>query len=206
MDETYTTKAIILNRQPFRENDTKVILYSLDYGKLELVARGTQTIKSKIASHIEPMNLSFTMIVKGKQFDYLGSAISQFCYGNIKGDLEKLGVAGEAINIFNQLVKEGQADKDIFNLLYEYLEILNNKQNIIFDYRLLLYFFILKLLTQLGYKPELYNCVVCKKKIAPNNNSFSLSKGGIICKECSKSKGNNSERRHRFGEGSQNRA
>ncbi|MFH1822239.1 MAG: recombination protein O N-terminal domain-containing protein [Patescibacteria group bacterium] len=42
MEETYTTKAIVLNRQPFRENDSRVVVYSFEQGKMELVARGTK--------------------------------------------------------------------------------------------------------------------------------------------------------------------
>lgn len=42
MEETFYTGAIILKRSPWRENDSKVIVYSLEKGKLELVARGTK--------------------------------------------------------------------------------------------------------------------------------------------------------------------
>ena len=47
MEETYNTKAIILNRQPFRERDSRVTIFSLERGKLILVARGTKKITSK---------------------------------------------------------------------------------------------------------------------------------------------------------------
>ena len=56
MDETYNFEAIVLNRYAFRESDSRVILYSREKGKLELVARGTKKIKSKI-SYIELLNL-----------------------------------------------------------------------------------------------------------------------------------------------------
>ena len=39
-------------------------------------------------------------------------------------------------------------------------------------------------MSQLGYKPELYNCLKCKKRVSPANNYFDLSKGGLICQEC----------------------
>ena len=184
MEATLSTQAIVLNRQPFRERDSKVLVYSVDQGKLELVARGTKNIFSKLAGHLEPVTLSNLMIVKGRQFDYIGSAVSENCYANIKSDLAKLQIAGQAINVFNQLIKSSQEDRKLFNLLQEFLDILNIKQKQILDFILLYHFFILKLLVFLGYKPELYHCLICKKKISPNGNSFGLSRGGLICSQC----------------------
>lgn len=181
-DETYTTKAIILNRQPFGECGSKVTLYSGEEGKLELVARGARKITSKLAAHLEPLNLSEIMAVRGRQFDYIGGAVSQNCHANLKSDLEKLLIAGQAINIFNKLIKHGERDGGIFILLQDFLNILDENKE--FNYELLFNFFILKLLVQLGYKPELYNCVVCKNKIEPAGNKFDLSKGGVICDDC----------------------
>lgn len=188
MDATYCTKAIILTRQSFREQDSKSVVYSLDKGKLELVARGTKKISSKLAGHLEPISLSNLMIVNGRQFDYIGSAVSENCFSAIKNDLDKLQLAGQAINIFNQLIKAGQRDENVFKLLQSFLDILNQKDLLTERQELLYNFFIFKLLTFLGYKPELYHCLICKKKILPKGNSFDLHKGGLVCKSCSKGK------------------
>ena len=69
MEETFNTKAIILKREPFWEADTRVVVYSLEKGKLHLIARGTKKISSKLAGHLEPMNFVDLMVVRGKQFD-----------------------------------------------------------------------------------------------------------------------------------------
>lgn len=190
MEETYCTKTIILGRTAFREHDSKVIVYSLDKGKLDLVARGAKKIKSKLAAHLEPLNLTEIMVVRGKQFDYIGAASSQNCFRSIKEDLAKLVVAGKAINIFNKLVKAEEVDKEIFSLLKEFLEILDSR-DLKINNGLEADFFNLKLLTQLGYKPELYNCVICNNKITPNKNSFDLAKGGLICNRCLNNKKDN---------------
>lgn len=188
MDATYCTKAIILTRQSFREQDSKSVVYSLDKGKLELVARGTKKISSKLAGHLEPISLSNLMIVNGRQFDYIGSAVSENCFSVIKNDLDKLQLAGQAINIFNQLIKAEQRDENVFKLLQSFLDILNQKDLLTEKQELLYNFFIFKLLIFLGYKPELYHCLICKKKILPNGSSFDLFRGGLVCKNCSKSK------------------
>ncbi|MCK4553810.1 DNA repair protein RecO [Candidatus Parcubacteria bacterium] len=192
MDETYTTKAIILNRQPFREFDSKTTVYSMDKGKLELVIRGAKKIKSKLAGHLEPINLSDLMIIRGRNFDYVGGAVSGNCYGAIKSDLEKLMLAGRVVNVFNKLIKmEDRTDVEvIFRLLQSILDALNRGQKPAANPELLFNFFVLRLMSQLGHKPELYNCVVCRKKIVPNENRFDLSRGGLVCLNCQKNNKN----------------
>jgi len=186
MEETYNTKAIILDRQPFREFDSRVVVYSLDKGKLELIARGAKKIKSKLACHLEPISLSNLMVARGKRLNYICGAVSENCYGIIKNDFQKIIFIGNAINIFNKLIKqEDRSDsKIIFNLLLEFLRIADREDALFNNYELLSNFFIFKLLVQLGYKPELYNCVVCNKKVVPDGNYFDFLRGGLICGHC----------------------
>ncbi len=179
MEETYNLTAIILNRRAQGEGDGRVTVYSLERGKLELTVRGMKKIKSKLAGHLEPLTLGEIMAIRGRQYDYVGAAVSENCYADIKNNLDKLTVAGEAVNIFNKLVKAGQADEKLFNLLKDYLEILNS-----LDSGQLNSFFIFKLLSELGYKPELYCCVNCGGKLAPAGLKFDASRGGLVCDKC----------------------
>ena len=194
MEETHSTKAIILDRKPFKECDTMVSVFCLDRGKLGLVARGAKKMSSKLAGHIEPVTLSNIMIARGRQYDYLAAAVNENSFINIKNDFNKINAAGRAINIFKTLIKENEKDENLFYLLCDFLNILNNPKRETPPFaeaaeggqnsKLFFSFFVLKLLAQLGYKPELYDCAVCKDKITPNNNKFDLTKGGVVCAAC----------------------
>lgn len=184
MEGTYNIKAIILNNIPWRENGATVITYSSEKGKLELAARGIKKINSKLAGHLEPITFSNIMAVRGRRYDYVGAAVSENCYANIKGDLDKLEAAGQILNIFNKIVKEGEKDEKLFALLRDALGVLNGNQLFVAGYQLLGNFFILKLLAESGHKPELYNCAICKTKITPDNNKFDLDRGGVVCGKC----------------------
>ena len=190
MEATYPTKAIVLKREPWSENDTRVVLYTKEHGKLDLIARGTRKIKSKLAGHLEPFCLSNIMVVHGKSYNYIGAAVSENCYSNIKQDLDKLIQVGQALNILNSLIKENLKDESIYDILAAYLKTINQKLLDSSMTELLTSFFILKLLVLMGHKPELYTCVVCKNKITPGANRFDLLKGGVICTQC-KNKGIN---------------
>jgi len=184
-EETKNTPALILNRQDYKENDSLVTVYTPYFGKLALVARGTKKGGSKLAGHIEPLTLADIMIVKGKGFDYLGSAVTREAYPKIREDLNKLYYAGQALNLFSRLVKDNQGDERLFFLLVKWLEVLNNFSSFRReDGELILSFFTMKLLAELGYKPEMYHCLGCSRKISPNGNYFNLLSGGLVCGEC----------------------
>jgi DNA repair protein RecO (recombination protein O) len=187
MDETKHSQAIILNRSDYRESDSLITCYTRNFGKLSLVARGTKKIKSKLAGHLEPISLTDILIIKGKGFDYVGSALMADAYLGIKDNLNKIYYAGRVVGWFNRLVKDGQIDERLFLLLGRWLEVLDNypaeeftKEN----GELFFIFFALKLMAELGYKPEMYNCLNCQEKIKPGKNYFNLKNGGIICEKC----------------------
>lgn len=194
MDETKSTRAIILDRRPYRESDSLVTVYTRKFGKQILVARGTKKLQSKLAGHLEPISLADIMIVRGKNFDYIGGAAGQDAYASLKNDLNKLYFVGRAVGWFNRLVKENQADERLFFLLGEWLKAMDNfsdganpagenkfnKES----GELLFSFFALKLLVELGYQPEITNCLVCRQALKPGNNYFDLKNGGVIGGEC----------------------
>lgn len=187
MDETKHSSAIILNRSPYRESDSLVTVYTKDFGKLVLVARGTKKIRSKLAGHLEPISLADILIIKGKGFDYVGSALTQNAFLNLKDDLNKLYYVGRAFSWFNRLVREGESDERLFFLLERWLEMVDQylPEEFTKDNGELFFIFLaLKLMAELGYKPEMYECLSCRRKIEPGKNYFNLKNGGIVCGLC----------------------
>jgi len=77
-----------------------------------------------------------------------------------------------------------EKDERIWNLLLKTFKILNNHQLSIKSFQLIYHYFFWKLLIILGYKPELYNCPICQKKLIPGPLFFNSQEGGIICNNC----------------------
>jgi len=184
-EETKNTPALILVRQDYKENDSLVTVYTPRFGKLILVARGTKKLSSKLAGHVEPLTLADFMIIGGKGFDYVGSAITREAYLGIRDDLNKLYYAGQAVGLFNRLTKENQGDERLFFLLIKWLEILDAWG----DFKrengdLVLAFFTSKFLAELGYKPEMRRCLECSQALSPGKNYFNLLSGGVVCQHC----------------------
>lgn len=189
MENTFPSKAIIINRKNWREADRLVSVYTPDYGRLSLIARGACKPNSKLAAHLEPITIAQLLIIKGRGLDYVGSAIMTESFYLIKEDLNKLYFAGRALDFFSRMTKEGEKDEALFNWLEKWLISLNgaqgNKDLNKHDghFRLLLFYW--RLLALLGYALNLDSCVVCKKKIiAGNKNRLDLIRGGLLCPSC----------------------
>lgn len=184
MQETKRVRAIVLRRLKYRENDSRITVYSFEKGLLELVVRGTARPKSKLVGHIEPFNLVDIMIVPGKNFDYAGSVSSEENFLNIKNNVERIETASQAVRFFLDHVRSGETDKDLFLLLLDFLLFLDT--DIFSDNRLnfFLSIFKLKMMVILGHKPELHTCVLCREKIVEKKNAFNLSGGGLVCLDC----------------------
>lgn len=199
MEATKNTSALILGREPYRESDCLVSVYTLLDGKQSLIARGAKKLHSKLAGHIEPLTLADIMIVKGRGRDYIGSAIGRIFYSGIKSDLNKLYYAGQALSLFSRLVKEGQADERLFFLLNGWLAALDGaasreKSLTKASGELFLAFFIWKFLAALGYGPEMRVCLLCQKPLQSGKNYFNLHGGGLVCGECRENRENRENR------------
>ncbi|MDD3285528.1 MAG: DNA repair protein RecO [Patescibacteria group bacterium] len=188
MDSTFPTRAIILNRRDWREADRLVSVYTQNYGRLSLVARGARKATSKLAAHLEPISLSRLLVVKGKGFDYVGASLMEEPFLAIKQDLNKLYFAGEALRQFSLLVREGEADANLFSWLEKWLlslEGAGEKSGLDKDEgRFRLALFSWRLFKLLGHKPRLDVCTACGRIIQSSNNYFDFSRGGLLCPDC----------------------
>ncbi len=131
MEATYNTQVLILNRYDFREADSRIVCYSEDQGKLELIARGAKKLKSKLSGHIEPLTLSRLMVVSGRDLNYVGTATGENFYSSIKDDFTKVSIAGQALALVEKMTREGEVDghAEIFKLLKNLLDELENSKN-----------------------------------------------------------------------------
>lgn len=193
VEESSLTQAIILNRHLHKEVDASLVVFARSFGKLNLIARGMQRASSKLAGHLEPLNLAELLLIKGKSQNYIGSALTSNSFYNLKQDLNKLYFAGQAIFLFNYLVKNDQEDNGLFDLLQSFLESLDAQTGEISKEQGILYynFFALKLLIELGSGPEMYNCLAGGEKIEPGDNYFDLRRGGLNCVDCDNRKQEN---------------
>ena len=186
MAETQRTTAIVLKRYDWRDYDSRVVLYTRDFGKKVLVARGTKRPGSKLAAHIEPLNQVELMILNGKQFSYVGSAVIETSFLKIKNNLNALYYAGSALAIFDSLVKENLSEEVVFNFLLTHLKKLEEQADNLSSSQGNFWYqhFISRLLSLLGYQPNLQHCGHCGSLLEAGGNYFSSHNCSIVCQAC----------------------
>ncbi|OGY41849.1 MAG: DNA repair protein RecO [Candidatus Buchananbacteria bacterium RBG_13_39_9] len=188
MSQTYTTTALVLKRRDHNEYDRLFCLYTKDYGKIDVLAKGTKKIVSKLNPYLEPFYLIKVMIAKGKVFDKLANCNLIKPYQNLRQDLFGFALINYLSEVIDGLIHGQTMSSDKFELLINTLDILEEEISNSDKERLLMLanIFNLKLLNLLGYQPEVKRCLNCHRGILLPKNVFDFSHGGIICEQCKK--------------------
>ncbi len=180
----YRTKAFFLNEQNRGEANRLFTIFTNDFGKLRIFGKAIRKIRSKLRAGTEIFSLSEIEFIQGKSHKTLTDTVLIDRFENIKENPEKLKVAFQVAETMNSFLEEEERDDEIWRLLEETIQRLNNCSLKTKNYSLIYYYFFWNLVSILGYKPELYHCSVCQKKLLPYNLCFSSKEGGIVCESC----------------------
>ena len=182
----YSTDAIVLNNKKFSDSSLICNLYSKDYGKLSIIAKGARKIKNLNGAILQPLNyINLIYYYKPKRNiqTYKEASIIQK-YNDISDDYNKIILSSVILDIINYSSIEDNPCDIIFRLVNKTLEKINlsNSCNIIYYF----IFFNIQLLIYLGYKPLIEKCYHCNKKL--NTGFFNHTSGQLECSKCSNSK------------------
>ena len=180
----YRTEGFVFKKQDRFEADRVFSVFTSEFGRLEVFGKAIRKITSKLRGGIEIFSLSEIEFIQGKNRKTLTDTIAIEKFSNIAQDPSKLEIGHKIIDILDNFIKGQEKDDDIFNLLSETFNKLNNYQLPTTNYSLTYYYFLWNFLSILGYHPEIQNCVACELKLNPHGLYFSNKDGGIICKNC----------------------
>ena len=177
----YQTEAIIIKKTKLGEADTILTLYTPLLGKIQGFAKSLRKPKSKMAGHLELLTHSQVSLVRGRNLDTITGSQTISSFLPLKSSLELTSRALYAIELVDQFTAGHIKNHPLFRLLLETLERLCQESN----KELVLRYYELHLLKEVGYSPQLQHCVNCHAVLQPDNNSFSPYDGGILCPDCS---------------------
>ena len=182
----YKTKGFIFGKRDFREADRIFSIFTKDYGALDILAKGERKITSKLRGALELFYLSEIEFIQGKTYKTLTDAALLEPFKNIRIDLERLEIAFKVSEILKSFLKFQEPDEKIWNLMITTFEKLNNVSSSS-SLSSLYYYFLWNFLSNLGYQPELKNCILCQTLVRDEQLiHFSSKEGGVICQNCFK--------------------
>jgi DNA repair protein RecO (recombination protein O) len=97
-------------------------------------------------------------------------------------DPERFAFVNALCELLNRLTPLEVENRAIYSLILDSLRMIQHGQ--IKDLTILLWFYELRLLALLGFKPELQSCVECRTEHENKRSGLNLSKGGLVCLKC----------------------
>ena len=176
------TKAIVLKSINYGDTSKIVTFYTREYGYISVIAKGARKIKSIYSGNLEPLNLleAIIYVSANRELQVLGQISLENSFQQIRLDLDKTACALTIIELIQTFIRHSEKDQIFFDFVSSVLsDIQTMKKPII-----MIWFFMLKLASYLGFKPEFRQCNICNKKITQNFNIFKAKDGIVICKEC----------------------
>jgi len=178
---TYQTEAVIIKKTKLREADVIFTLYTPHLGKIQAFAKSVRKTKSKMAGHLELLTHSQVSLARGRNLDTIIGSQTINSFLPLKSDLWLTSCGLYITELVNQFTVDNVESLSLFQLLLESMKQLCRSGN----RDLTLRYFELHLLDEVGYRPQLQQCVSCQKPLAPVVNSFSPEAGGMLCPDCS---------------------
>jgi DNA repair protein RecO (recombination protein O) len=176
----YQTEAIIIKKTKLGEADRILTLYTPHLGKIQAVAKGVRRPRSKMAGHLELLTHSLVSLARGRNIDTITGSQTINSFLPLKSDLRLTSYALYVTELVNQFTAEGIESYPLFQLLLETMHRLCQGG----DNELVQRYFELHLLNEVGYRPQLEQCVSCRSMLKDTTNSFCPGAGGMLCPSC----------------------
>ena len=179
----YQTEAIVIKKTKLGEADSILTLYTPHMGKIQGFAKSIRKPRSKLAGHLELLTYSQVSLARGRNLDTITGSQTINSFLPLKSDLWLTSCALYITELVNQFTADHIENHPLFQLLLETMEHLCQAG----DKELTLRYFELHLLNEVGYRPQLQQCVSCHITLEPAINSFCPGAGGMLCPNCSPS-------------------
>ena len=176
----YKTPAVVLRQRRLGDVDKILTLYSANLGKVEAVAKGVRKAKSRLAGHVEPLTQATFMLARGKSLDVVTQVETIESFQAIRNDLERLACALYACELLDRFTEPHAENFGLYRLLLDTLRRIEQRE----DAGTPLRYYEMALLDEMGYRPELEECVACRSKLEPVTNYWTAAAGGVVCPAC----------------------
>jgi DNA repair protein RecO (recombination protein O) len=179
----YKSKGIVLRSIRYGEADRILDLYTRDAGLVSAIAKGIRRTKSRFGARLEPLSCVDFVAYQGRTLDTLTQAELLRSFRGVREDLARFDAAARMVGSVRALSGGDEADRRVFNLLYNGLDALEEHDS---GFEAVEAAFGLKLSILAGYAPQLDVCSNCAAapEEAPEPLYFAPDLGGVLCSEC----------------------
>ncbi|MEH6946677.1 DNA repair protein RecO [Bacillus sp. JJ634] len=171
-------EGIVIRRSDYGENNKVITIYTREFGKIGVMARGASKPNSRLASVTQLFCYGYFLVTPSTGLGSLqqGEMVDSMRF--IREDLFATAYASYIIELLDRSVDDKKANPYLFELLYQTLHYINEE----YDPEVLKFIFEMKMLPVNGIRPVLNQCAVCGE--TEGVFAFSLREAGFICHRC----------------------
>lgn len=182
-DQQYRTRAIILRRHDLGETDRILTLFTRNYGKRRAVAKGVRKPQNRKTGHVELFSEIDVLISVGRTLDVVTQVEMTNAFYPLRENLEHTTYALHLLELVDAFTEDNDVNTALYDLLVQGLHWFSETDKL----ELVASYFELQLLSEVGYQPQVFRCVVCGDEIQPVSQFFSIPDGGVVCPDCAPS-------------------
>ena len=177
---------VVISSADHGEHDKLITLLSAEEGRIQVIAKGARSMRSKQLNCTQPFVYgNFELYKKGELYWLrAGSPINSF-YG-LSSDLASLALANYVLDVANDISGEGVEADALMRLVLNCLYVLSERKK---APKLVKAVFELRAAAMSGYYPfSLDTCEKCQKKLEYKGKDicayFEVEDGRLVCPEC----------------------
>lgn len=176
----YRTKALVLRSRKYAETDSLLTLLTQKKGKVNAIAKGVRKSNSSLRGGVQLFTYNEMLLYEGRNLDIVSQSQCLEAFAGVREDMAAMTAACYWCELLDAFVPEGERDIKVFMLALAGFHVLALEYN-----ELVMRALELKLLFQLGYMPDIENCVSCGAVLPEGEGVvFSPEKGGALCSVC----------------------
>ena len=179
-ERSQRVEAVVLRHQDWGEADRILVLYTLETGKIRVIAKGVRKLRSRKAGHLEPFTRVALLLARGRDMPIVTQAETLDAYLGLRDDFLKTTYAAHIVELLDRFTFEEGENPAVFRLLVSTLDRLDKDT----PPEITVHYYRIRLLDLLGFRPQLFQCSACANEIQPVSQFFSAEQGGVLCPNC----------------------
>lgn len=174
----YKVEAVVIRSMDYGEGNKIITLYTREFGKVGVVARGAKKVKSRISAMTQLFSHGEYTYYRTSQLGTLNHGELLSSHHALREDIQKTAYAAHIVELIDRMLAENEGSSYIFEQLIAALQAIEDDK----DLQIVTHLFELKMLTISGYAPVMEQCVSCGSELS--SGVFSISIGGMMCTAC----------------------
>lgn len=182
----HKVRGIVIDQAPMGEKDKRLTVLTAELGKIPVLAKGAKSQSGRFSAPSQLFCLSDFVLDSGRTFYYIKEYEIIETFYRIRTDMDLLTYASILLEASRVFSIDGEDNGPLVRLLLHGLHAMTREDA---DPMMISQTFLMKLLSESGFRPELYACTNCGRPYPANPAEpwfFHPEEGGLVCPECSR--------------------